>query len=316
MTQAIFNYSIWSVAGNILAVVDGIMPWNGLPFRVRHEISQYFCNSSQEEPADNVIYLWNRHSERGDFDVCIVEPDGTLASMCGNGIGCSAAHHAYLIGASTAKLVLRVHREQEDYRVHLVNILDRRSNFCRFRVQVGFHSESTVHFLRPQGHQISIAALSNEGLQLHDAIRSVCFSVVGEPHLVLLFKDRSSMPELLSLPIPPLHFFKRGGNLFPLGTNIIYCTVPVDAKGAFYRPFERNCKATSSCSTGAGAAYKCLCNHRLWNNEKPLAFVGPGEYKNRSSNFAQIASMDALSIYVETSATRLRDGDFSLSEKP
>ena len=193
--------------------------------RVKHpgQEAKWLCNRHDGIGADGLVLLCP--SERADFRMRIIDPDGTEAEMCGNAL------------RSSAYLFRCTHRQNAS-RLTVETLAGIRSvwfpRHCvgkQIRTDFG---KPIIHFLQKEldvsGEKVLCTSLS-----------------FGNPHLVVLTDDLSDKS-----------FFRLGPALethpmFPERTNVEFVRV-LGTDLLKLRTWERGCGETLSCSTGSAAA--------------------------------------------------------------
>ncbi|MHC1681100.1 MAG: diaminopimelate epimerase [Methanomassiliicoccales archaeon] len=182
--------------------------------------------------ADGILYLEN--SERADFTMRVMNSDGSVAEMCGNGIRC-LAKHVYDLG----------HKKEERMTIEtLAGIMN-----IKLDVENGKAVAATVEMGAPrlecreipvngEGRFID-RAIEVNGKVLHGTAVSM-----GNPHL-MIFDDLSDQDIERLGPVVHAHA------LFPRRTNVEFVK---SVDGILYvRVYERGAGWTMACGTGACA---------------------------------------------------------------
>ena len=211
------RFDKYEAAGNDFVVVDG------RKFHIEDPLSfaKEVCRRRFSVGADDFLYLEN--SEVADVRMRICEPDGSEASMCGNGIRCVAAYLYKSEGKDRVKIetlagVYTVSKEDSLYRV----------KFGFMRAINGFVNPPT------------------EKKILKMKMRNMDFTIIspGEPHAVTIVDDINKVQIARSIEIA------KNLKIFPYGINVDYVQLCEDH--ICVRTFERGVWGeTLACGTGA-----------------------------------------------------------------
>ncbi|MHC1632015.1 MAG: diaminopimelate epimerase [Methanotrichaceae archaeon] len=212
--------------GNDFILVDE-RDRNLVPEDLKSNFAIWCCRRNFGIGGDGVLFLSN--SAHADLKMRLLQPDGSEAEMCGNGIRCLAKYawdkgyvgQCFHVETLAGIISLKV-REIEG----------------AFWARVGMGN--------PCFDRAGIPALGEGELLMKD-IDGLEVSAVntGVPHAVIFVKD-------LDLPILDIAPFIRHNEIFPEGTNVNF----VKTGNTFrVRTFERGVEAeTLSCGTGAVAS--------------------------------------------------------------
>lgn len=191
----------------------------------------FLCDRRVGIGADGVIFI--EESDIADFQMRIINSDGSEAEMCGNGIRC-LARYIYLHGLSnkdslkieTKAGVKETFRDGEMIRVNMGAPTLQAS-----KIPVNLTSDKVVNYpLMINSRQFNITAVS-----------------MGNPHAVIYENELSDELVLGYGPIIEKH------QLFPKKVNVEFVSV-LDPSTIQIRVFERGCGETFACGTGACAS--------------------------------------------------------------
>ncbi|WP_136602290.1 diaminopimelate epimerase [Salinigranum halophilum] len=215
--------------GNDFVVVDADHPVPNRPaFATAHcdRTTGVTDADSDTVGADGVLFLALESSyDPPRVVMTLVQPDGSVAAMCGNGARCAAAWARNRTGAD-------------------VVMIDTPAGTRR---AVLYDDEVTVEMGVPSFEPRDVPLARDDPLVEEDV---ECLTVTavntGVPHAVAFVDDVDDVD--LDVLAPPI----RHADLFPRGTNV---TVAAQADGGFrQRTFERGVEGeTRSCGTGAVA---------------------------------------------------------------
>ncbi len=206
-------------AGNDFIIVDG----REEPLTDPLGVAKMVCKRRFSVGADDLLYL--EGSEKADIKMHICEPDGTEASMCGNGVRCVAAYIRYKENKN--KNVVKIET--------LSGIKTVVYNNGLYTVNMG-KMQKIGNFISPPSDKIEEEI---DMLGMHFYIVSP-----GEPHAVTIVKNLGEVDINKSIAIA------RNFNIFPKGINVDY--VELEENSIRVRTFERGVWAeTFACGTGA-----------------------------------------------------------------
>jgi len=211
------QFDKYEAAGNDFIVIDG----RKFPLKDPLNFAKDVCRRRFSVGADDLLYL--EKSEVADVKMRICEPDGSEASMCGNGIRCVAAYLYKNEGKEQVKIET------------LAGIYTVSKEDSLFKVKFG-SMRSINGFVNPP----------SERKILKKKIMNMDFTVVspGEPHAVTIVKDINEVHIEDSIKIA------KDLKIFPQGINVDY--VQLCGDHICVRTFERGVWGeTLACGTGA-----------------------------------------------------------------
>ncbi len=217
----------------------------------RVTLSKVLCDRKGALGADGILFFQN--SENADGKMRMFNPDGSEASMCGNGLRCVgrfAGEHlgkdAVLIetlkGVSNVVKDKNIYKDIAAYQAELSTISLKTTD-----IPIVVNSESLIDQPLP-------------ALSAHLKFTAVS---MPNPHLVAIV-DSISESELEKLGEKS----NQLTDLFPNGVNVNFCQILDDAEAAiFVRTYERGVGLTNSCGSGMSAAslVSCLLGHYSLN---------------------------------------------------
>jgi len=203
--------------------------------------------------GDGLILL--RPSARGEYAMRMLNPDGSEAEMCGNGIRC-LAKFAFERGYSTQESIvvetlsgdLPLELHVADGVVHSVTVGMGVPRWTRAEIPTGGNPADTFLRQHVQGYEVSAVSM-------------------GNPHAVIFVEDASAVP--LSEWGPELETAQE----FPSRINVHFVEI-VGSSEIIQRTWERGAGATFACGTGA-----CGCvavGQRLGLLDRRVAVHLPG----------------------------------------
>lgn len=231
MTDRSISVSKYNGTGNDFIVVNAEIP---VPDRRAFAIEHCDRETGIDHPetrvgADGVLFLAleDRYSPPRVI-MTLVQPDGSVASMCGNGARCAAAWAARKSGASELMI-----DTQAGTRRAVIDEADH-----SIRIEMGEPSFEPNHV--PAVADAPLINTEIEGL-------SVTAVNTGVPHAVAFVSDVDAVSlDRLAQPV-------RTASVFPDGANVTFAS-PRDDGGYDQRTFERGVEGeTKACGTGAVA---------------------------------------------------------------
>ncbi len=213
----ILEFDKFQGAGNDFIIIDG----RDFPLENPNDLAKVICTRHFSVGADDLLYLEN--SKIADIKMRICEPDGSEASMCGNGVRCVASY------------IRKKENKNPVYVETLAGIKE--ISFKNEKYIVDFGSMQRVgSFVKPESNEEMLK------IKLHDRVFYVVSA--GEPHAVTLVKNIEEIHIENSIEVA------REWNIFPYGINVDF----VEIKGKYIkvRTFERGVWGeTLACGTGA-----------------------------------------------------------------
>ena len=231
----IINFEKYQANGNDYILVDSIEKKSIINHDNQIKITKEFCIRNYSIGADDVIFI--ESSKIGDAKIIIIEPDGSEADMCGNGIRCIGAY----LWEKTGKDVLNIETKAGLKKIYKENDL--------YRVNMGKVYMDKIFFKRYLSFNPlnSLMNVELEYKKIGKQIGSIIYT--GEPNIVFVKKNIDSID--LDIWGKVISLNKR---YFPIGI----CTVLVEyinettIKARF---FEKGVyRETNACGTGATAA--------------------------------------------------------------
>jgi diaminopimelate epimerase len=238
--------------GNDYILIDCIENAINFSCDQKKQLAKEWCIRNYSIGADDVIFI--KKSKFADVKIAIIEPDGSEADMCGNGIRCVAAYIMKKQGNQYLKIetlagIKEVRFENDLYRVNMGQI-NMDSAFFKDRY-LNFESNQDLFNIELDYPQIG----KKEG--------SIIYT--GEPNIVFITNDIENVD---------LNDWGKNISLnkdyFPKGI----CTVIVENIGLGKikaRFFEKGVyKETNACGTGSTAA-AYIAKHLLKLENKRIA---------------------------------------------
>ncbi len=213
----IIKFDKFQGVGNDFIIIDG----REFPIKNPNNLAKIMCKRHFSVGADDLLYL--EQSQVADIKMRICEPDGSEASMCGNGVRCVAAY---------------IREKEGKNRVTVETLAGiKEIVFKNEKYVVDFGKMQKIgRFIKSGGNSKKVE------VRLQDKIFYIVSS--GEPHAVTLVENIDNVDIRSSIEVA-----KCSSN-FPEGINVDY----VELKGKYIkvRTFERGVwDETLACGTGA-----------------------------------------------------------------
>jgi len=219
-------------AGNDFIMVNA---FNGYPENI-HELAQKFCRHRFSVGADGIILLLP--SDVADFEMRIINSDGSEAEMCGNAMRCAAIFAreegiidkdecSVITGAGIIKPeIIKNTKEEKLVRVNMGAPRLKGADIpCTIDAEPILEADITV-----QGKDYKFSAVS-----------------MGNPHCVVFIEGK-----VADFPVSEIGQHFEVHPFFPAKTNTEFVEF-IDEHHVNMRVFERGCGETLACGTGSCA---------------------------------------------------------------
>jgi len=195
------------------------------------DISRQLCDRRFGIGADQILLLDN--SSNADFQMRILNADGSEVEMCGNGIRCLA--HYIWDRRLSEKDVLEIET--------LAGIMKPERSGDMVKVDMG------EPIFEPERIPVDISSklVIDYPLQIADREFKITCVSMGNPHAVIVVDDVSGFPVTYYGPMIETH------SIFPRKTNVEFIQV-LNRAEIKMRVWERGSGETMACGTGAAAA--------------------------------------------------------------
>jgi len=195
------------------------------------DISRQLCDRRFGIGADQILLLDN--SSNADFQMRILNADGSEVEMCGNGIRCLA--HYIWDRRLSEKDVLEIET--------LAGIMKPERSGDMVKVDMG------EPIFEPERIPVDISSklVIDYPLQIADREFKITCVSMGNPHAVIVVDDVSGFPVTYYGPMIETH------SIFPRKTNVEFIQV-LNRAEIRMRVWERGSGETMACGTGAAAA--------------------------------------------------------------
>lgn len=239
--------------GNDFIILDGIKN----KIRVNTKLCQKLCDRNFGIGADGVLYVLP--GKKGDITMTIVNADGSIAEMCGNGIRCVAKYaydhrivkkKKFLIDTLKGVLGAEV-KLGKDGKVSTVAINMGKPILACKKIPVKSKTETMIN----QPVTINKTKLIGNAVSM------------GNPHFVTFTKLSDKAMDELG-PVIESH------PMFPKKTNVEFAKI--EKKEIKIRVYERGAAWTLACGTGACATTVAAALNGKVPFGKPVAVRLPG----------------------------------------
>jgi diaminopimelate epimerase len=206
------------------------------------DISRQLCDRRFGIGADQILLLDN--SSKADFQMRILNADGSEVEMCGNGIRCLAQYiwdrrlsEKDVLEIETLAGIMKPERSGDLVKVDMGEPI-----FEPEKIPVSLTRESN-----PPLPPFSKGGIIDYPLQIADREFNITCISMGNPHAVIVVDDVSGFPVTYYGPMIETHA------IFPRKTNVEFIQV-LDRAEIKMRVWERGSGETMACGTGAAAA--------------------------------------------------------------
>ena len=221
------------------------------------DISRQLCDRRFGIGADQILLLGN--SSKADFQMRILNADGSEVEMCGNGIRCLAQYiwdrrlsEKDVLEIETLAGIMKPERSGDMIKVDMGEPI-----FEPEKIPVNIHDDLNVH-LATSNPPIPPLEKGGKGgfegggiidypLQIADREFNITCISMGNPHAVIVVDDVSGFPVTYYGPMIETH------SIFPRKTNVEFIQV-LNRAEIKMRVWERGSGETMACGTGAAAA--------------------------------------------------------------
>ncbi|GLB61121.1 diaminopimelate epimerase [Cytobacillus sp. NCCP-133] len=247
-------------SGNDFFIIDEISNTYGFTDTQRAELAKAICSRSTDLGADGILYILK--SKKADANMRVFNPDGSEASMCGNGLRCVARYVCELLGLEeaiieTMKADLQVKKQEDilaDIPTYLVEISP--VSFDLIDLPLILEKETLINEkISKISEELSFTALA-----------------VPNPHFVSIVEKkhiRSDLQKNIS------EYLNGPNEFFPDGVNVSFVK-PLKKGHIYVRTFERGVGFTNACGTAMSASTLVTCMNGLNEIEKPVEVYNNG----------------------------------------
>jgi diaminopimelate epimerase len=209
------------------------------------DISRQLCDRRFGIGADQILLLGN--SSKADFQMRILNADGSEVEMCGNGIRCLAQYiwdrrlsEKDVLEIETLAGIMKPERSGDMIKVDMGEPI-----FEPEKIPVSLTRESNPPL--PPFSKGGMGGIIDYPLQVADREFKITCISMGNPHAVIVVDDVSGFPVTYYGPMIETH------SIFPRKTNVEFIQV-LNRAEIKMRVWERGSGETMACGTGAAAA--------------------------------------------------------------
>lgn len=212
-----------------------------------HELAQKVCNRNFGVGADGIMIA--KESSIADIKMSFYNADGSIATMCGNGIRCFAkfAYENGLVNKTSFEVetlagIMKLDLEIKDEKVEYVTVNLGKPQFFANEIPKTTDNEKFINKeITVFGEKLIISSL-----------------VIGTIHTVLFVDDFNNIFDKIDSDESNIKLEKVGesienNKLFPMKTNVNFCKI-IDKENIEVLTWEKGVGMTLSCGTGAAAA--------------------------------------------------------------
>jgi len=209
------------------------------------DISRQLCDRRFGIGADQILLLGN--SSKADFQMRILNADGSEVEMCGNGIRCLAQYiwdrrlsEKDVLEIETLAGIMKPERSGDMIKVDMGEPISEPE-----KIPVSLTRESNPPL--PPFSKGGMGGIIDYPLQVADREFKITCISMGNPHAVIVVDDVSGFPVTYYGPMIETH------SIFPRKTNVEFIQV-LNRAEIKMRVWERGSGETMACGTGAAAA--------------------------------------------------------------
>ncbi|MDF2035381.1 diaminopimelate epimerase [Bacillus sp. CMF12] len=292
-------------SGNDFFIIDEISHTYNFTEEKRAELAKAICDRSTELGADGILFVLK--SEKADARMRVFNPDGSEASMCGNGLRCVARYVCELLGLKeaiieTMKADLQVKKQEgifEDIPTYLVEI-------------------SPVSFdLKDLPLILDKDTIINEKVSGISEELAFTALAVPNPHFVSIVEKEHITSDLQK----NISEYLNGPNeFFPDGVNVSFVK-PLKKGHIYVRTFERGVGFTNACGTAMSASTLVTCMNGLNKIEEPVEVYNNGGkvrcvvHEKNGRRFIDLIGNASYVYRCEAEVNMENPAEFSLSQK-
>ncbi|WP_026584245.1 diaminopimelate epimerase [Bacillus sp. J33] len=247
-------------SGNDFFIIDEISNTYDFTENQRAELAKALCDRSSDLGADGILYVLK--SEIADARMRVFNPDGSEASMCGNGLRCVARYVCELLGLEeaiieTMKADLQVKKQEDIF-----------ENIPTYLVEISPVSFKVKDL--PLHHDKE--TLINEKIsKISEELTFTALSVPN-PHFIAIVEKEQVSSDLQK----NISEYLNGPNeFFPDGVNVSFIK-PLKKGHIYVRTFERGVGFTNACGTAMSASTLVTCMNGLNDMQEPVEVYNNG----------------------------------------
>jgi diaminopimelate epimerase len=228
-------------------------------------LAQKLCHNSYLPAADGLLVVDNAQAKDCLGKMTVINADGSIATMCGNGLRCVGSYLAHKFNQTQFK----VETMQDHLSVRLLESPAPGVKWVGVQISpVRFNSASFPYTNLPFNQII------NQKIpQFSDHLKFTAIAVPN-PHLISFVQDKQD----LETPLNKLGTYLNADNpFFPDGVNVSFAQI-LGPNKLFVRTFERGVGFTNACGTGMSATSMVFAINYpdLFNKYQPVTIYNPG----------------------------------------
>lgn len=219
--------------------------------------ARLLCDRRRGVGADGVLVVLPPRTPAGDVRMRVLNADGSVAEMCGNGVRCVALHVARARGLRRASI-----RVESDAGVRVCDVDDEATPNSRAASQTPAAGAATVTV-----DMGVVGVLDDRTLDVGGRQLALTLADAGNPHAVAFGDFTREDVERLGPRVATRPEF-------PLGTNVEFARAETAGIDLFV--WERGVGVTLACGTGACAAAAVACAKGLYARGAAIDLNLPG----------------------------------------
>lgn len=222
-------------SNNDFVLIDETIAMNRIPEDQRARLTSALCDRNSGIGADGVLFY--QPSDRADCRMRMLNPDGSEAEMCGNGLRLIGRYAVEkfdkpMVSVETAKAVLAVQRGPELF-----------DGIATFEAEIGPVSMAPARLpMRIEGDSFIDRPIT----ELSGSLKFTALSVPN-PHIVSIV-DRIDEDQVAETGFAANH-----SRTFPKGVNVSFVEL-LDQNRIFVVTYERGVGITQACGTAMSAS--------------------------------------------------------------
>lgn len=212
--------------------------------------SKKICDRHFGVGADGVLFV--RDTDKADIEMCIINKDGSYATMCGNGIRCFAKYVYEKRIVRKDKMKILTGDGVKPVKLEIIN-----NNIKEIKVNMGAGDFDPKSIPANSDKPIidNILKIGNDNVRITSLL-------LGVPHTVI-FDD---------FDLKKAQYIEKH-KLFLEGTNVNFCRV-IDRENIELRTYERGAGETLACGTGSCAAALVAYKKGYVNSDINIKLLG------------------------------------------
>lgn len=241
--------------GNDFIIIENLGSSRSCKISITAKLAQHLCDRRFGIGADQVLWLNTPSHLNSDIRMDIINADGSIAEMCGNGIRAATIYiHRY------------THNQKTSYQIETLAGI-KTTQLIEQEVQVNMGIPAFYHAKKGETH-----LLKPEKLTINNQLFDFYRVDIGNPHAVIFVEN------LEHIPLQKWGSFIENHPLFPNRTNVEFVEI-TDQDSIKVRIWERGAGMTLACGTGACAAVAVSIETKRIQNSIVTVYLPGGKLK-------------------------------------